>query len=276
MHWLSLLLVLYAAWCAAIYVFQDRVMFPLDMLEPAMPNLPPGAEAVVIDPVEAGRPIRVEACYIRGAATAQRPTPLLVFFHGNAETVDNCLILARDWASRGFAVLLVEYRGYGRSDGTPSQKHLVGDSLAFIEQVASRPEIDPNRIVLHGRSLGAAVAAQVAATLAPTRPVRAVIVQSTFTSVPRMAARFLAPWFLIRNPFRTDRALADAGVPVLILHGRDDEIISVAHARRLHRRLKNSTLAELPGHHNDFPVDEKAYWAAIDRFLQDHAPAPPR
>lgn len=276
MHWLFLLLVLYIAWCGGLYVLQDRLMFPLDMLEPAMPAVPWGAEPIVVEPVEEGQPVRVEACYFRGMATPKRPAPLLVFFHGNAETVDNCFILARDWAKRGFAVLLVEYRGYGRSYGTPSERHLVGDAVVFIESVAARPEVDASRIVLHGRSVGGGVAAQAAARLSQTRPVSAVIVQSTFTSVPRLVAKLLAPSFLVRNTFRTDRALEKFGGPVLILHGIDDEIVPVSHGRRLHRRLKNSTLAELPGHHNDFPADETAYWAAIDRFLADHALAPPR
>ncbi len=277
MHWLLLLTVLYVAWCAGLYVLQDRMMFPLDMLEPAMTDLPGGAEAVVVEPKEHGKAVRVEACYIRGVATAERPAPLVVFFHGNAETLDNCFPLARDWARRGFAVLLVEYRGYGRSYGTPGEKHLVGDAMAFIDLVASRPEIDKSRLVLHGRSLGAGVASQVAGGLnkgSPGASVKAVIVQSTFTSVSRLVARFLAPPFLIRNTFRTDRALAAFGGPVLILHGKDDEIIPVSHGRRLHRLLKNSTLVELEGHHNDFPVDEAAYWAAIDRFLADHGLAP--
>jgi dipeptidyl aminopeptidase/acylaminoacyl peptidase len=166
MHWLLLITVLYVAWCAGLYVLQDRMMFPLDMLEPAMADLPDGAEAVVIEPKERGKAVRVEACYIRGVATAERPAPLIVFFHGNAETLDHCFPVARDWTRRGFAVLLVEYRGYGRSYGTPGEKHLVGDAVAFIGLVASRPEIDRSRLVLHGRSLGAAVAAQVADGLA--------------------------------------------------------------------------------------------------------------
>jgi alpha-beta hydrolase superfamily lysophospholipase len=276
MHWLFLILVLYVAWCVGLYIVQDQLMFPLNLLEPALAEVAPGAEAIAIGPIEGGKQVRVEACYFPGGASAERPAPLLVFFHGNAETVDNCLFVARDWARRGFAVLLVEYRGYGRSYGTPNERHLVGDAVAFIERVAERPEVDASRIVLHGRSVGGGVAAQVAVRLSPTRPIAAVILQSTFSSVPRLAAKLLAPPFLIRNTFRTDRALAAYGGPVLILHGEDDEIIPVSHARRLHRLLKGSTLVELPGHHNDFPVDEAAYWGAIDRFLAEHGLAPAR
>lgn len=272
MHWLFLLLVVYGAWCAGLYYYQDRLMFPLDWLAPAMASVPDGAEPIVIEPEENGLPVRVEACFIRDAsASAARPAPLLVFFHGNAETVDNCLQLAAQWRRRGFAVLLVEYRGYGRSYGTPGEKHLVADALEFIRTAASRPGVDERRIVLHGRSLGAGVASQVAARLADGTgglpAVAAVIVESAFTSVPRLAARFLAPPFLIRNTFRNDRALKKAAAPVLILHGADDEIIPVSHGRRLHRLLPGSTYAELAGSHNDFPIDEAAYWAAIDGFI---------
>ncbi len=283
MHWILLLLLLYIAWCAMLYVMQDRLMFPTHLVGGSMRPAHPTAELLVLEPRESGGTVRVEACYFPPTSASPRAAaPLAVFFHGNAETMDNCFDPAREWLDREHAVLLIEYRGYGECTGSPCEKHLVADSITFIEQVAERPEVDRSRVVLHGRSLGAAVAAQVAARLArpetprdPPITVRAIIAQSTFSSVPRLVARMLAPPFLIRNPFRTDRALADLGIPVLILHGMDDEIVPVSHARHLHRVIRTSTLVELPGHHNDFPLDEAAYWAAIDRFLVDNGLAPP-
>lgn len=284
MHWALLLLVVYAAWCVAAYLLQDRVMFPRGLVGPVPGSAPAGAVPIVVEAEDGGSRVRVESLLFPGVATRERPVPLLAFFHGNAESVDNCLDLARDWTRRGFAVLLVEYRGYGRSAGTPSERALVADAIACMDAAAAQPGIDGSRIVLHGRSLGAGVAAQVAARLAE-RPAAgphapgasapaAVIVQSTFTSVPRLASRFLVPSFVIRNTFRTDRALAAAAARVLILHGVDDEIIPVSHGRRLHRSVPKSEYVELPGRHNDFPVDESGYWSAIDAFLS-RAVAPP-
>jgi fermentation-respiration switch protein FrsA (DUF1100 family) len=123
--------------------------------------------------------------------------------------------------------------------------------------------VDRQRIILHGRSVGGAVAAQLAAL----RPVAGVVTESTFVSVSAVAARFFAPPFLIRSPFRTDQALAKFGGPVLLLHGLQDQIIDVSHGRRLHKALPNSTLVELAGSHNDFPRDLAPYWAAIDAFV---------
>lgn len=269
--WILLPLGLYAAWCAALYLAQDRMMFPTHLLGPGLRAPPSGFVSIVIEPEEGGRPVKVEAVYAPApGASPARPAPLLVFFHGNAEQVDDQYDLAGAWRSRGFGVLLFEYRGYGRSTGTPSQRHFVADARAIYDLVAARPEVDPTRIILHGRSVGGAVAAQLAAV----RPAAGVITESAFVSVPAVASRFLAPPFLIRNPFRTDRALAEFGGPVLLLHGLQDEIIGVSHGRRLHRALPNSTLVELAGGHNDFPRDPGAYWSAIDAFLAKVVPAP--
>ena len=258
--WLLSPLLLYLAWCAVLYFSQDRMMFPRDLLGPALASLPPGYEAIVIAPEEGGRPVRVEAVYLPAEAG---PAPLVMFVHGNAEQVDDQYDLAQMWRSLGFGVVLFEYRGYGRSGGSPSQKHLLADAQAVYDLVAARPEVDSKRIVLHGRSVGGAVAAQLAAA----RPAAAVITENTFVSVPAVAARFFAPPFLIRNPFRTDRALAACGGPVLLLPGVQDEIIGVSHGRRLHRGLPRSTLVELDGGHNDFPRDAGAYWESIGAFL---------
>jgi uncharacterized protein len=258
--WFGVLAVLYAAWCTLLYLKQDDMMFPRSLTGPAAAGAPAGVESMWID--GDGGTTRVEAWYVPPPRLEGR-APLVVFLHGNGELIDHGLDAAAAWRERGYAVLLPEYRGYGRSGGRPSEKHIVADVLRFVEMTAGRPEIDPARVVLHGRSLGGAVAAQIA----ERRPVSAVIVESTFTSATAFAARFLAPPFLVKNPFRTERSLAKFGGRTLILHGAEDEIIPVAHGRRLHAALKGSTYAELPGRHNDFPADADAYWRAIDAFL---------
>lgn len=284
MPWALMLLVLYGAWCVSAYLLQDRVIFPRGLVGPVPPGPPTGAVPIVVEADERGSRVRVESLLFPGGVTPERPAPLLAFFHGNAESVDNCLNLAREWTRRGFAVLLVEYRGYGRSTGTPSERRLVADAVEAVDAASARPGVDGSRIVLHGRSLGAGVAAQVAARLAQrpatgwrapgASPPAAIIIQSAFTSVPRLAAGFLVPSFVIRSTFRTDRALEALDASVLILHGIDDEIVPVSHGRRLHRAVVGSEYVELPGHHNDFPVDESAYWSAIDAFLARASVAP--
>ena len=117
------------------------------------------------------------------SASRDAPAPVVVFCHGNGERADQNLHLARMFGAMGLSTLLVEYRGYGDSAGEPSQTALVADTLAFVERLAQRDDIDPARIVYYGRSLGAAVLFQVA----DKAPPRAMISESAFTSAVALA-----------------------------------------------------------------------------------------
>lgn len=269
--WLGILAGIYGSWLVLLYLLQTSMMWPRHLAGPPMPGPQRGVESLWIDAEESGNPIRVEGWFIPApGASPERPAPLLVFFHGNGELMDGCLDVAGEWRSRGFSVLLHEYRGYGRSGGTPSEAGIVPDAVRMIELACARPDVDPARVVLHGRSIGAAVAAQVAVR----RPVAAMVMQSTFTSAASFAPRVLAPPALLKSPFRTDRALAAYDRPVLILHGARDEIVAPSHGRALHRIIPGSVYIELPGRHNDFPLDEVAYWQAIETFLARHGLLP--
>lgn len=275
-----LALIGYAAWCIMLFSMQDRMLFPREFAD--VTGAPLDAERLAITIAGgvgggAGAGNEVEA--FLSLPPGDGPFPLVVAFHGNAECVDTMGWARREYAARGWAVLTPEYRGYGRSAGEPSQKAIVADAVVFVDRVLKRPEIDASRVVYHGRSLGGAVAAQVARE----RPPRAMVLESTFTSVAAMAMRYGVPPFLVKNPFHTDRVLREFAGPVLLLHGVDDTIVSVEHSRRLVKCVPRGgvgggagaaegralrTLIEMPGGHNDFPVDEAAYWEAIEGFLR--------
>jgi fermentation-respiration switch protein FrsA (DUF1100 family) len=161
--------------------------------------------------------------------------------------------------------LLIEYRGYGRSTGSPGERAIVSDAADFYDVLAARPDVDSARILVHGRSLGAGVAAQLAAC----RPVRGVVLESAFRSAASFAARFGAPSFIMKSPFRTDRVLPGVKAPVLLLHSRDDEIIPFTHAQALLRARPDATLVELRGGHNSGLSSTPGYWNAIDAWLSE-------
>ncbi|MBX3357780.1 MAG: alpha/beta hydrolase [Phycisphaeraceae bacterium] len=220
---------------------------------------------------------RVEGWFLPGLGRdAANPGPLVIYAHGNAELIEQNLGRARMYQDLGISVLMPEYRGYGRSGGSPGEAEIVADFGRFAEWAAGQPEVDPRQVVYHGRSLGGGVTAQLAAR----RPPFAMILESSFTSVTSMAWSFGVPPFLVRNTYRTDLVLPGLNRPLLIIHGTDDDIIPVVHGRRLHELAPGSTLVELAGTHNDFPQDERAYRAAIRMFLDEHglvpanAPAP--
>ncbi|MEX0776156.1 MAG: alpha/beta hydrolase [Phycisphaeraceae bacterium] len=268
MTWIILRILIFfvLAWWALLYVMQDRVMFPRDLLPKINHPAPPPQTVVLTRPIEGGN---VEAWYVPAPdASAQHPAPLIVFFHGNAELIDMQDWLIDMYRPMGVSLLLVEFRGYGRSAGHPSQKAFHEDAAYFVEQVLRRPEVDGARLVYHGRSLGAAIAAD----LVKHRQPAAMIMQSTFASGAAMAHGFAAPGFLMRNPFRTDRALAGYNGPVLLLHGAHDSIIPVKHSRRLIKIIPHAKLIEYNSDHNDFPgmSNVRKYENDLRAFLTEH------
>lgn len=259
-------LVLLAALWLAAWIMQDQAIFPTGFANQRVPSGPPRPDIervwVQIDP--AAPENRVEAWFLPGIGrSASSPGPAVMFFHGNGTLIDYSLDYADLYTGLGVSVLLPEYRGYGRSGGSPSQRGIAADMVRFREWLDARAEVDPTRIIYHGQSLGGGVAADLAAV----RPPAALILQSTFTSVTAIALRFGVPPFVLRHPFRTDQVLPRLRCPMLIVHGREDEIIPVLHGRRLHELAPRSRYAELDGRHNDFPRDWDEFGELIGGFL---------
>jgi hypothetical protein len=261
---LTILLLSYAGWCGLAYWIQDRVVFPRVKVQGGGP--PPGYGIKTIW-IEAEGGSRVEAWFAPGRGrSAASPGGAVIFAHGNGELIDDDWVWIAQYLELGVSVLLPEYRGYGRSGGSPSQAAIVADMQQFHDRLVRQPAVDPTRVVFHGRSLGGGVVAALAATHTPA----AMILESTFTSAAAIWTRMLLPPFLCRHPFRSDAVLADYRGPVLLLHGTQDEVIPVRHGRRLHEVIPQSTYVEWPAGHNDFPPDPAAYWSAIESFLHDN------
>ncbi len=256
--------VLYAGWCGTLYVLQDRLIFPRQIIPTHDTTIPPGAVELSVEH-EAGRTPGLLLLPVR-REPGQR-FPLVVWCHGNAETIDQDARIDQVdlFLRRRMAVLLPEYRGYGRADGTPSEAAIVADAVALMDAALARPEIDGNRTVIFGRSLGGGVAVQAARQ----RPPRALILQCTFTSIASFAAGYGVPGFIVRSPFRTDRVLPTLDVPVLIMHGDRDTIVPVEHGRRLRDLARRATYFEQACDHLDFPSDFDDYERRIHGFLDE-------
>lgn len=198
---------------------------------------------------------------------AQPERAVLLFFHGNAGNISHRLDSLRIFHDLGLSVLIIDYQGYGRSTGRPSEQGTYEDALAAWEYLVDQRRIDPRRIVLFGRSLGGAVAAWLATQHAP----RALIVESAFRSVPDLAAEiywFLPVRLLARIHYPLESLLARVSVPVLVVHSRDDEIIPFHHGEALHAAGADSELLVLSGDHNTgFLHDQASYRAGLDAFL---------
>ncbi len=257
------LLAAYCSWLAGLYLLQDSMIFPTDMIPPAANEPDMGNGRMLQIQIDDGQ-VEAYLC-LAPSATAADPAPLALYFHGNAELIDHQGDIAATYLDRGISVLLVEYRGYGRSAGKPSQEGIVADAVRFYDEITKLPEIDKARIIFHGRSLGGAVAAQLAAQRKPA----AMILESTFYSVQSVAKSYGAPGFLARHPFRTDRVVASIDIPILIFHGSHDNVIPTWHSRNLKKLAPHAEYAEFPCGHNDFPGagNYGEYKQRIDRFL---------
>ena len=191
------------------------------------------------------------------------PTPFLIFTHGNGELIDDWLDgfeIPRAW---GLGVMLVEYPGYGRSRGRPSERSIRQAMLAAYDFLATQPDVDPGRIVAYGRSLGGGPAS----ALVRERPVAGLVLESTFTSLRPFFRPYGLIGPLVLDPYDSVEAVAEFQGPTLVLHGESDEVIPVWHGRELAARARDAELHLLDCGHNDCPRP----WTLIRAFLERHA-----
>jgi len=209
----------------------------------------------------------VEGWFLPRTAGEDTGGPAVIFAHGNAELIDYWPEFMQPYRDMGVSVLLAEYRGYGRSKGSPSQERITADFVKFREWLDQRDEVDPTRVLYHGRSLGGGVVAQLTAI----HPPAALILESTFTSVMDMASSFMVPRNFISDPYDTLEVVRSLGeVPVLVMHGRRDSVVPYAHGVKLAEAAANSRFETFDADHNDFPGDLDRYWDLIRDFVTEN------
>lgn len=192
-------------------------------------------------------------------------SPVLLVLHGNAGHIGDRTPIAEGLLERRVSVFLLDYRGYGQSEGRPTEEGVRLDALAAYEFAAAAAGRS-QRLVLFGQSLGGAVAAQLAAE----RPVGGLILESTFTSLEDMARAaypFLPGFTLrrLRGHFDTRAALARVRAPIQVVHGARDEIVPLRMGRELFETAPGSpTWLEVQGAgHND------VFYMGGDRYFDD-------
>jgi len=203
-------------------------------------------------------------------ATAARWT--ILFLHGNAGNISHRLDKLKLFHDLGANVFALDYRGYGRSAGTPNEAGTYRDAaaaLAYLNTRAPRP-------ILYGESLGTAIAVETALH----HPVAGVILEAPFASVADVGQKmfpFLPVRLIVRNRYDTLRKISQVNAPLLILHSRDDEMFASHHAERLFAAARDpKELVELRGGHNDFVfASADTYRAALEKFLAKLDAAPP-
>ncbi|MBU2497423.1 MAG: alpha/beta hydrolase [Proteobacteria bacterium] len=201
----------------------------------------------------------------------ERKAQVILFFHGNAGNISHRLDNVRILLERGLQVFIFDYRGYGQSAGRPSEQGIYRDGVAAYEYLIQKEKISPGEIVLFGRSLGAAVAIEVALR----KEVKSAILESAFTSTKEMA-RKMGP-FALFSPilpanYNNLKKIGDLQVPKLIIHGDSDEIVPFSMGRRLFEAASAPKFF-LPlkgaGHNDTYLVGGEAYFQALAAFARD-------
>ncbi|MFW6087248.1 MAG: alpha/beta hydrolase [Myxococcota bacterium] len=263
--WLFVGLVIggYGAWLLLLYLLQDRMFFPGTALPATATDPPGGVERLWVTHPDGPR----TEVWVAIPADAARPVPWVLYLHGNYELIDGQDHVVELLRSAGWAVVLPEYRGYGSSEGEPSQAVVTDDLVRVVDRMRQAPNLDSDRVVFWGRSLGAGFAAQVARH----RPPAGLIVQTPFLRTDRMALRYLAPPWLVRHPFRSDRVVRRLDRPLLILEHAHDEVAPPGHAAALHRLARRSHRVVLQTGHNGpvSPSEVRRADEAVLEFLAD-------
>ena len=256
----------YVLLVALIWHFQERIAFPA----PRGPVPDPGALGI------AGE--RITTTLADGTTLVgwflppdggAAPAPGLLWFYGNGEYLGAIWPVLRDFRPPEAALLVFDYPGYGASGGRASEPGLHQTAEAAYAVLAARPEVDPTRIVVYGRSLGTTVAT----ALAARRPVAGVILESPFTNAREMSRQHygLFPRAVLRLRLDNLAAIAQVRAPVLVFHGTADHLVPFAMGERVARAA--AAPAELvaiegAGHNETYAIGGAAYRDRVREFVR--------
>jgi hypothetical protein len=198
----------------------------------------------------------------------------VLFSHGNAEDIGHLRDFVQYYHLQGFGILAYDYRGYGRSDGVPSEQATYADIEAAFKYLTEREQIDPSRIIAHGRSVGCGPTVW----LASHHPLAGVILESPFVSAYRVMTRVpIIPFDKYPNLSR----IKDIRCPVLVIHGRDDRVVPFWHGQTLYNAAndpKHHYWVDNAGHNDLLYHAGQTYWTTLQTFKDqlERTPQPER
>lgn len=236
-------LLIYAIVCAYAYFFTDGAIF--------LPQPSSYSDTDEVLKLTSGEGVQISALYFPNSEARYT----LLYSHGNAEDLGDIRPRLLELRDIGFSVLAYDYRGYGTSEGTPTERNTYKDIDAAYRYLRETLEIPGDRIIAYGRSVGGGPAVD----LAMREPLGGLILESTFVSAFRVVTRIaIVPFDKFNNLAKIDRV----NCPVLVMHGTADEVIPFGHGKRLFaaaKEPKRSVWIEGAGHNN-------LRWIAGDRY----------
>lgn len=264
----------YVAIGAGLYLMQDRLIYPAPG-GIGRSSLDFAAEEVGAEPLDL---TAADGTRLYGWRLRSNGSRLVLYLHGNGEAITDYVPLYRILVHNGWDVLAVAYRGYPGSDGHPSEPGLALDAEAAWQWAVGPGGYGPERIAIHGRSLGGAVAATLVS--GDANPA-CLVLESTFGSLTELAVRY-APMYpvrlLLHSRFDNRSKAPLLGVPVLLMHSRDDQVIPVAHGgRALRPIIAEVRYEETSGwsHQDCLPASDARLRQVYLSFLDGCVPPPP-
>jgi len=261
----SIVIGIYVVFAAFLFIFQSHyVYYPERVLSADPSSIRLQFESVSFKTADG---VRLFGWFI----PSQSARGVLLFFHGNAGNISHRLESIQIFHQLGLDVFIFDYRGYGQSEGKPTEQGTYKDAEAAWRYLIEERQVSPNEVIVFGRSLGGAVASWLVQSHTPG----VLILESTFTSLPDIAAT-LYPYLpvrpLLRFEYDTAAYLSKIDCPVLIVHSRDDEIMPFSHGRRLFEMAKEpKKFLEITGTHNDgFITSGKRYEDGLNAFISEY------
>jgi len=269
MLWFVLLPVaLFVVLTAYLYFYQKSfVFFPVKELAASPDQLGLGYEDIFID-VTSGE--RIHAWYFPNETTSNEPKRAVLFCHGNAGNISHRLPTAQLLAELNVAALLFDYRGYGRSDGRVGETEAYADARAAFDWLVNEKGFAPEEIIIFGRSLGGAVAIELATQV----KCAGLLVESSFTSVLEMGRKafpILPIGLLLKYKFESDEKIGTVACRALFVHSPQDDIIPFEMGRVLYdRAVGPKQFFEISGRHNEREyLADPGYIQTVRSFIYD-------
>ncbi|HKC63662.1 MAG TPA: alpha/beta hydrolase [Pyrinomonadaceae bacterium] len=289
LSWISfrILLLLIVCLIAFVMLFENRfIFFPskypegnweVENLKGREGEMLPKIENVWLETPDG---VRIHGWYstpqriINGQASTISTQMALLWFHGNAGNITDRYGVISNLMELPVAVFIIDYRGYGRSEGSPSEQGVYTDARTAWDYLTGTRNISPKNIVIFGDSLGGAVAIDLATKV----DAAGLIVQSTFTSISDMAAQLMPafPRFLLRTKMDSINKIESVSYPKLFIHSPSDEMIPFSMGRKLYDAAREpKQFYEVAGasHNSTDLVGGRAYYEAIGNFIKKCAPA---
>ncbi|KAI9701408.1 MAG: hypothetical protein M1820_006499 [Bogoriella megaspora] len=264
-----------------LYFKQNELIYPRSIPLNARTEIPKPSQFGIQDFEELTIPTSdgesLNAFLIRPSNKQIARNVTFLMFHGNAGNIGHRVPIAKVLESSvGVNVLMLEYRGYGSSTGTPNEKGLSIDAQAGIDYIRQRTELQKTKIVIYGQSLGGAVGIDLAARNQHQGDLAALILENTFLNIRKLIpsalppARFLAPF--CHQIWPSEETIPQLKIPILFLSGLQDEIVPPSHMKQLYDACKAPVKVwkALPqGDHNN-TVAEPGYFQFIEEFIRKY------